>query len=174
MNEETDLTTGAPTNNLTGGNFDVADLATATTPISIPGTSTFTQLTNDGAGTQTTNVNAPVGITELWNTTNDEFDFSQLKMGDNVHFRADIEVTTSTANTDIQLQLEAGIGVFAFGINLTQRSYKLAGTFPIVVASYVTMDTTTILTGTAEIQMKADKACDVKVNGWNYIITRRD
>lgn len=173
MNEETDFTTGAPTNNLTGGNFNVQDTATATTPISIPGTGTFTQLTNNGLGSLTTNANAPAGMTELWDTTDHEFDFTQLKMGDRIDFRVDLLVDILTVNTDIELQLEAGIGVFAFGLNLTQRPYKTTGVKPVTIVTFVTMDTITILTGTAELQLKADKACEVEVIGWNYVIIRR-
>lgn len=170
----TDYTSGAPVDNFAGGNFNVQDTATATTPISIPGTSTFTQLTNNGLGSLTTNANAPTGITELWSTSTDDFDFSQLKMGDRIDLRVDLLVDILTVNTDIELQLEAGIGVFAFGLNLTQRPYKTTGVKPVTVVSFVTMDTTTILTGTAELQLKADKACEVEVIGWNYSITRRD
>lgn len=169
-----DFTSGAPIDNFAGGNFNVQDTATASTPIAIPGTSTFTQLTNNGLGAQTTNANAPTGITELWSTSNDDFSFSQLKSGDIMNFRADIIMDITSVNTDIELQLEAGIGVFAFGINLAQRSYKSTGTFPLAVVGFVTMDTSTILDGTAEFQVKADKACNVEVNGWNYIITRRN
>lgn len=161
------------TNPFHGGNFNVQDVATATTPVSIPGTDTFTQLTNDGLGSLTTNVNAPTGITELWDATENEFDFSQLKMGDRIDFRVDLLVDILTVNTDIELQMEAGIGIFAFGLNLTQRPYKTTGVKPVTVTSFVTMDTTTILNGTAELQLKADKACEVEVLGWNYSITRR-
>jgi len=162
-----------PLDNLFGGSFDVQDVATITTPIAIPGTGVFTQLTNDGAGPQTINDFAPVGLTELWDTTNDEFDFSQLKLGDILHIRADMEVTTASPNTEVELQLLAGIGVFAFPIGWDHEFYGTAGMFPLVRSSFLTMQTTTILTGKAQFKLKADKACDVKVNGWNYVIYRR-
>ena len=173
MSEVIDFTSGAPVDNFAGGNFNVQDAATTTVPISIPGTSTFTQLTNDGAGSLTTNINAPLGITELWDTTDDEFSFVQLKMGDRVDIRVDLLVDILSVNTEIELQLEAGIGIFAFGINLDQREYKSTGVKPVAVTGFVTMDTTTILNGTAEIQLKSDKACEVETLGWNYVITRR-
>lgn len=162
-----------PGDNFFGGSFDVQDVTTVTTKIVIPGTSTFTQLTNDGVGDQTNNEFAPIGITELWNTTNDNFVFTQLKLGDVIHIRADIDVITASPNTEIELQLEAGIGVFAFPISWDTQFYGSAGTFSLVRASFITMQTATILNGTAEFQLKADKACTVQVNGWNYVISRR-
>jgi len=162
-----------PGDNLFGGSFDVQDVATVTTKIVIPGTGTFTQLTNDGAGTLTNNLFAPIGITELWNTSNDNFDFSQLKLGDVVHIRADIEVITASPNTEIELRLEAGIDVVAFPVSWDHQLYGAVGMFPLVRSSFITMQTTTILDGKAEFQLKSDKACTVQVNGWNYFILRR-
>jgi len=112
-----DLTTGdIPSDNFSGGSFDVGDTATSSTPINIPGTDTFIQLTNNGLGPQTINTFAPVGITELWDTTNDEFDFSQLKLGDIVDIRLDINVITASPNTTVAVRLQAGIGVFPFSV----------------------------------------------------------
>jgi len=162
-----------PLDNLFGGSFDVQDVATITTKISIPGTGVFTQLTNDGAGAQTTNLFAPIGITELWNTTNDNFDFSQLKLGDIVHIRADIDVITASPNTQIELQLQAGIGETAFPVSWDNQFYGSVGTFSLVRSSFIAMQTDTVLNGTAEFQLKSDKACTIQVNGWNYFILRR-
>jgi len=165
-----------PGDNFFGGSFDVNDTDTTSTPISIPGTSTFIKLTNNGLGAQTNNDNAPIGITELWNTTNDEFDFSQLKLGDIVDIRLDIRVITVSPNTQVQVRLEAGLGVFAFAIgwdNVFYSSAIASPGIPLVRSSFINMQTTAILTGKAEFQFAADKACSVIVNGWNYVIRRR-
>jgi hypothetical protein len=158
---------------IVSGNFDVTDVATKTTPVPIPGTDTLTQLTNDAQGAQTTNANAPPGITELWDPVNDEFDFSQLKMGDQVFIRAVITIITSTTNTDIDLELIAGIGVGAFSVNWHRDSFKSMGSFKVAQTSFVTMDTVAILTGKAQFQLSADKACDVEIGGWDYIVNLR-
>ncbi len=162
-----------PLDNFFGGSFDVADTATTTTPISIPGTSTFIKLTNNGLGVQTNNNFAPIGITELWDPTNNEFDFSQLKLGDIVTIRIDLDVDIQNNDTEVEVRLQAGIGVFTFNINWDQRSYKAVQVAPLAKSSFVTMVTAAILDGTAEFQLKADKACAVTVRGWNYTITRR-
>lgn len=177
MNNQVDLTAGnIPSDNFFGGSFDVADAATVSTPITIPGTEAFIQLTNDGLGSQTNNNFAPVGITELWDTTNNEFDFSQLKLGDIVDIRLDINVITASPNTTVGVRLQAGIGVFPFSIGWDKVFFSStvgAPGIPLVRSSFITMQTTTILTGKAEFQLASDKACTVVVNGWNYVITQR-
>lgn len=157
------------------GNFQVADLATATVPVAIPGTGVFTQLTNDGAGAQTSNVNAPDGITELWDTANDEFVFAQLKVGDQITIRADLLVDIPTVNTDIELELAffAPGPAFSFALNWGAQAYKTTGVKPMAVTSIVTVDAAFLLTTTAQFRMKADKACNVEVVGWNYLVNLR-
>ncbi len=159
--------------NFGGGNFNADDTLTATTPIAIPGTGVFTKLTNNALGPQTTNINAPTNITELWKPSTNQFDFSQLELGDIVIIRSDILVDIASANTDVELQFQAGIGVTSFAIHWDAGIFKATGVFQLSQTSMLTMDTTTILTGKAEFQLKADKACDVEVNGWNYVIIRR-
>lgn len=157
------------------GNFQVADLATATVPIVIPGTGVFTQLTNDGAGAQTSNANAPDGITELWDTANDEFVFAQLRVGDQITIRVDLLVDILSVNTDIELELAFfdDTPAFSFALNWDTEAYKTAGVKPVSVASVVTVDAAFLLTTTAQFRMKADKACNVKVIGWNYLVNLR-
>ena len=169
-----DFTGGVvPSDNMSGGSFDVADTDTTTTPISITGGGGFVQLTNNGLGSQTNNSYPPNGITELWDTTDDDFSFSQLNLGDIVDIRADITVITAAPNTQIELILQAGIGVSAFPVSWDNQFYGSADTYSLVRSSFVTMQTTTILNGTAEFQFKSDKTCTVTVNGWNYYILRR-
>lgn len=164
---------GAASINLATGNFNVQDVATITTPVAIPGTGVFTKLTCDGAGSLTTAANAPTGMTPLWIPASDHFDFAQLVAGDQVFIRASILVDILSVNTDIDLQLLAGIGEFPFALDWDQESYKTTGVFSISKTSFITMDTDTALDGKAEFQFKADKACNVEVQGWNYIIHRR-
>ena len=94
-------------------------------------------------------------------------------MGDIVDIRLDIDVITASPNTQVQVRLEAGIGVFAFAVGWDNVFYGSSATFPLVRSSFVAMQTTAILTGTAEFQLAADKACTVIVNGWNYAIRVR-
>jgi hypothetical protein len=154
------------------GSFDVNDLGTIASPISIPGTGAFTKLTNDGLGPQTTNAHAPRGITELWDVDNNQWDFSQLNMGDVVDIRLDIAITTVSPNTQLLLRMEAGLGVFAFPIGWDSKFYGSADPYPLVRSSFVAMQTTPMLTGKAEFQLAADKDCTVVVKGWHYIVRR--
>lgn len=155
------------------GNFDVEDVATKTTPVAIPGTGVYQQLTNDGLGAQTSALYAPDAITELWDVVNDEFDFSQLSLGDQVFIRSEVKVEILSVNTDIHMKLAAGIGVTPFDIHWAAGSFKNTGIFTLSRMSFLTMGTTTALTGKAEFQFAADKACNVEVTGWNYIVNMR-
>jgi hypothetical protein len=155
------------------GNFDVNDFGTIASPIAIPGTSTLTQLTNDGLGPQTSNVNAPDGVTELWDVANDEFDFSQLKMGDQILIRTVVEVTILSVNTDVSSDLVAGIGVAEFSLPWVRASFKATGVYELSRTSFITMDSVAALTGKAQFKMMADKVCNATVIGWNYIVNLR-
>lgn len=158
------------------GNFNVEDTATRVsggTPITIPGTGVFTKLTNDGLGSLTTTENAPTGMVPLWRPSTDDFSFAQLAKGDQIIMRIDLRVITASPNTEIEVRLQAGIGEFSFEIEWDDVFYKISDNHPLSRTSLVTMDTDTILDGTAEFQMASDTACTVAVIGWNYIINRR-
>lgn len=155
------------------GNFNVEDSATSGAPIVIPGTNAFTKLTNDALGALTTNANAPVGLSPLWDPLSDAFDFSQLSFGDQVMLRFDLEVITANPDTEVHLALAAGIGVTPFNIGVEATTFKSAGSHMITPVTFVTMDTSAMKDGTAEVQLKADKAATVVVVGWNYIVNLR-
>jgi hypothetical protein len=155
------------------GNFNAEDLATKTTPITIPGTGALTVITNDALGSLTTDANGTPDITPLYDPSGSCFDFSQLSMGDQVYIRTDVVVETTTPNTDIDLVLVAGIGIFPFELAWESDAFKTVGVHNIIRTSFITMDTATLLDGTAQFQLRADNACEVTVNGWNYIVNLR-
>ena len=63
---------------LYNGYWDYNDLATQTTPISVPNTSTFTTMTNDGQGIFTYLDQKPTGLGDIWNVSTNQFDFTEL------------------------------------------------------------------------------------------------
>ncbi len=162
-----------PSDNFTGGSFDAQDTATSGTKIIIPGTSVFTDLTNNALGAQTIDTYSPTGMDPLWIPADDEFDFTQLKLGDIVDIRVDIDVITASPNTQCTLRLLAGIGVFSFPIGWENPFYGSSDTHPLVRTSFITMQTETIRTGAAKFQLASDKACTVQVKGWNYAVRVR-
>jgi hypothetical protein len=89
------------------GYFDYNDLATQTTPISVP-SNTQTLLTNDALGANTDETQPPYGVTTVWDSN--EFNFSQLSIGDTVDIRIHLKTTTSTNNQLYHIDMQAGIG----------------------------------------------------------------
>jgi hypothetical protein len=92
------------------GYFDYNDLATQTTPISVP-SNTQTLLTNDALGANTDETQPPFAVTSVWNAgTANFFDFQQLSIGDTVDIRIHLKTTTSANNQLYHIDMKAGIG----------------------------------------------------------------
>jgi len=160
-------TTILPTDNTRWGILDYNDLLTATTPISIPWTSTFTALTNDWAGAFTNKTYAPVGVTDIWSTSNNRFEWTQLKKWDSVYIRLDIEVTVSSVNTEIQCDIFLAEWGSSYNLPLINTTnFKNTWTYRLVQLGYVYFWDDNTKNNTAKFKIKADKACTVKVNGW--------
>jgi hypothetical protein len=106
-----------------GGWADYADVATTGSPIAVSAVPAV--LTNDGLGVDTKTAYLPIGgngITQLWDTSSNGFDFSDLNVGDMVDIRMDISViitfevirymgiyigSTDVRDTLAQLKIEA-------------------------------------------------------------------
>jgi hypothetical protein len=161
-----------PTDNFAGGLLDYNDLATATTPISHTGGAT-TPLTNDEAGTFTNKLYPPVGVTDVWDAINDEFDWSDLKLGDMVDIRLDIVVTTSSANQEITVELELGQGGFSYRIPFIQLFYKTSGVKKVGAFIGLYMGDANTLDNKGQFIFTSANNADIKVNGWFCKIIRR-
>lgn len=160
--------------NFKGGLFDYNDLITSTTPITVTGGAGFVDLTNDGAGAFTNKSYPPEGVTDIWNTTTNLFDFTQLKLGDMVDIRLDLSLITSSVNTEVEVDLLLGSGGSSYLIPfLTETNFKVATTHPINVFNGIYMGDTNTLNNGAKFQIKADKNCTVTVNGWYCKIIQR-
>ena len=94
------------TSNMLGGyaNYINGDV----TPINIPA-GVETKLTLD-ASTGTIVDELPDGVTNIWNSTTSQFDFSELKVGDRVRVRIDGSLTNTGFNESFVLNLVMGIG----------------------------------------------------------------
>lgn len=93
---------------------DVADTATAITPITITAGLVPTYLTCDALGLNTGTTFLQGGVTNLWDAVTNRLDLSQLTLGDRVDVRFDVTITTAAPNTEIELGLVGGIGGFQF------------------------------------------------------------
>lgn len=147
------------------GFFDYNDLATATTPVAVTG-GVQTKLTNDGLGTFTQKAYKPDGVTDVWDVATDELDLSDLKLGDQILIRGDIEVTTLSTNTDVQITVKLAVGSLNIELPAAQGSFKTIGTYRMIGAFPLYIGAQGVIDDAGEILIDADNNVDVKVNGW--------
>jgi len=156
---------------VTQGWWDYEDTATTGSPIALTVAGTQYQLTNDGLGTNTTDSFALAGVGDIWDTTTDQFLFNAggiIEVGDTIDIRADIAVTTTTANTGIDINLEAQVGASPYQLTVKSPvNYKTAGTYQL--GGYLSMyiGSTATLNNPARLLARADTTgATVTVTGW--------
>jgi len=156
------------------GYFHYTDTATQTTPLTIlPDTNK--KLTNDGLGAQTNLTQAPYGISTLFNTTTNEFDFSQLSIGDTLDLRVDLLLTTTSANQKYLVFLRVGEGspsqydlpIFNGQIKSISSDNRIIGSEPFSIDYQDHIDYP------ATLYILSDDDGSVKVNGWFTSIIRK-
>ena len=156
------------------GFFDYNDLATATTPITITGGAGFILLPNDELGSFTNKTYAPANVTDIWDATGNVFDWTELELGDTVDIRLDLELVTTSANTQIDVDLFLGTGGGAYQIPfVVEQNFKSAGTYKLNRFNSLYMGDSNTLDNGGTFQAKADNTCTIKVNGWYVRIIRR-
>ena len=90
---------------LKGGWADYADATTSVTPISLT-QNVWTDLTNDKAGADTITIYKPPFVTgDLWNSTSNSVDFSEIGVGKVLMVRNDFDVTAGASNTRLDARL---------------------------------------------------------------------
>jgi len=153
------------------GFADYNDTATTGTPISVSAT-TWTKLTNNGAGTSTLK-KLPAGVTDLWDTGTNQLDLSELPLYSMLDSRVDIVVTTSGANQTVQLRLRLAIGdAIEFTLPAGEHLFKTAGAHTVVAPIPFYLGSAPVRTNPGEFQIYSDASCTVKVNGWYIKATK--
>lgn len=155
------------------GFFDYNDAATGGTPISHNGSEGYKKLTNDGAGAFTNLTYIPVGMTTLWNTTTNQFDFSELSLGDMIDLRVDIDVTTTAPNQEVVVRVTLAIGGVPYSLEVDRAVFKSAGTYKMLSYTGGYMGDANTLDNAGEVQLDTDDAATVTVQGWYCKVTRR-
>lgn len=155
------------------GFVDYNDLATATTPIIIPNTSTYIPLTNDGLGDFTNKAYVPSGITDIWDASLNTFDWSELALGDMVDIRLDIVVETANNNQEVLVALELGSGGFAYDIPYAHLVFKTAGTYQVNRFNGIYIGDTNTLDNGGRFKVSSDGNATVVVNGWYCRIIKK-
>lgn len=149
------------------GMQDYADATTSGTPISVTSGGGFVALTNDGAGAGTNKTFKVAGIGELWDTSGQVFDWTDMELGDQVNIRLNIRVTTTGANQVVSVKMVAAIGGTPYDIFWQSSYYKTSGLQdPIVKTSLVYMGDANTLNNGARFEVESDGNCTVEVIGW--------
>lgn len=148
------------------GYADYNDSATASAPIAVSA-STWTKLTNNTLGANTRTSALPFGVTSVWNPLTNQFDFTELPVDTMLEFRADVQITTTSANQQVRSRLSMQIGgASPFVLTAQSALLKTAGTYDLVftVPFYIGSDATRTTPG--EVQMWSDSSMTVVVRGW--------
>lgn len=157
------------------GVYDYNDLATATTPISVPNTYTYVDLTNDENGTYTNKTYALTTVTDVWDSATNTFDWSGLELGDTVDIRLDIEVTTTSPNqlVDIDLEMASGSGG-SYDILFFKGVFKNAGANDVNRFNSIYMGDLTTRDNPAKFKIRSDDTASVVVRGWYVRVNKRN
>ena len=157
-----------------GGWADYNDTATTGSPIAV--TAVPAVLTNDGLGVDTNTAYLPIGgngITQLWNTSSNGFDFSDLNVGDMLEIRMDIDVIIVSNNTAVDVNLHMGSGGTVIVPFISQQNFKTTGTFEVIRYMGLYIGSEDIRDTLAQLKINADNNCTCIVNGWYIKATRR-
>jgi len=136
---------------------------------------TATQLVNDGEGDFSTNDFAPNGITNVWDSTTNTFDFSEFSLGDQLAVRADLRVETTSSNQKLQVYLLLGEGTSSeYKLFLDREQIKNIETNLIVQEiAFFSIDNEDWRDTPAKIYFLTDDDAVVTVVGWYVPILRK-
>ena len=106
-------------------------------------------------------------MTDVWDADNNVFDWSELKLGDMVDVRLDVQVTTTSPNQHVEVDLMLAIGGFSFNIPFSDIVYKSIGLQPdINIYNGIHLGNANILDNPARFEIRSDAAATVVVKGW--------
>jgi len=153
------------------GFVDYNDLASLSTPLDIPGTGVLVTVPNDTLGPFTNELFLPSGITSIFSSN--QFNWSQLQLGDTVDIRLDLKLTTISPNTEVACSLFLAIGGNEYEIPfITDSNFKSVGDHSLIRFNSVYIGDGNTLNNPAEFRFKSDSNCSVTVNGWYCKILR--
>lgn len=156
-----------PANNCRIGLVDYNDSETAGSPIAVTSGTSPVSLTNDAAGAFTNELFLPDGVTSIWNSATDVFDWSELKLGDMIDIRLDVSVTTTSVNTEISIDLRLGTGGSSYTIPwILETNFKNTGVHNLNRYNAIYLGDTNTLNNGGQFMISTDKDCTVVVNGW--------
>lgn len=156
---------------VTHGFFDYNDSG-ASISVTVAGSPVV--LTNDEAGAFTNKTYPPDGVTDVWDSTLDVFDWSELSLGDTIDIRLEFELTTISVNTEIKVDLHLGTGGSSYTIPfIIESNFKNTGTRTVSKYNGIYMGDLNTLDNGGRFKITTDKDCSVVVNGWYCKVVKR-
>ncbi len=125
-----------------------------------------TPITNNANGGSTNKLFPPIGITDVWDDVADEFDWTELKLGDMVDIRLVLEVTTSSANQEVTLELELAQGGSPYRVPFAHLFYKTSGLKKVGSFTGIYMGDTNTLDNPGQFIFTSANDASIKVIGW--------
>lgn len=154
------------------GFVNISDSITTVTPIAYT-TGSPLKLTNDGLGQQQQTTYIPYGVTSLYNSTTNQFDFSQLSLGDEVSIRFNITVTTTANNQEFLFYMLMSIGAYNYIISDGDYSFKTSGTHQVGFVIPLNIGNTQTRDYPAELYFSSDANASLVINGYYITVKRR-
>lgn len=160
-----------PTDTSRVGSFEYNDLATQTTPVTVPPGFVNVDITNDAEGPFTNRAFKPEGVADVWDAGVNEFIWSYLKLGDMVDIRLDLEVTTSRPNQELIVELLVAVGANEYVIPFVGIFVRQVGLVKLNTYSGIYMRDLNTLNNNAKFRIRSDRAATLVVNGWYTRVT---
>lgn len=157
---------------LRGGWADYNDATTAGAPIVVTGGAGFVYLTNDAAGPFTNKNWRSPDITDVWDASLNQFDWSELDLLDDVTIRLDATVTTASPNQELEIALEVASGASSYDIPFVIAQVKNAGDYRSTRFNGLYMGDANTLNNPSKFKIKSDGNCTVVVHGWWCKVTK--
>lgn len=128
----------------------------------------WVDLTNDGAGSNTNKTYKLPGKGDVWDTSNNQFDFSDYAIGDTLEIRFDVTFATSASNDLCALRVDFAHGDAAeFPLEVFRQAFKSSGNHNVVVSIPFYIGSAAVRDNPAKVAAFADTASDTcTVNGW--------
>lgn len=154
---------------------DWNDLATKTTPITLT-QNVWGSLTNDGEGPYTNLSESVVYRGNIWDTSTNSFDFSDLRIGDLVMFRLTAYVTTHNSNVGVSGKLTAAQGSPSeYDVPFFNGIVKTAGRNLFSATTFLYIGNTDTMEYPCKVMAFSDAAgTEVEVEGWAVATFTRD
>lgn len=150
------------------GTWDYANTLTAQ---SFTGTAIY--LNNNGLGTNTNKDYRLSTISNIFDTINNAFDFSELEFGDRVDIRFDLTITTTSANQNVKVSTELGIGSTPYEISFLDKDFKTATSHTQTFSNWFYIGNSLTKDFPAKVKFFSDANATILVNGWAVNVIKR-